>query len=98
MDALMALAHKHSLLVIEDAAESHGATYKGKKVGSFGLASTFSFYANKTMTTGEGGMVVTNNAVHTCYVCVCEYMYIYTCVRACVRARAFGWRLQVGLW
>mmetsp|Transcript_98988 Transcript_98988/g.159615 ORF Transcript_98988/g.159615 Transcript_98988/m.159615 type:complete len:458 (+) Transcript_98988:1-1374(+) len=62
MDPLLALASEHSLTVIEDAAESHGATYKGKVVGSFGAAATFSFYANKTMTTGEGGIVVTNDA------------------------------------
>ena len=62
MDPLMAIAAKHSLIVIEDAAESHGATYKGKVVGSFGCAATFSFYANKTMTTGEGGIIVTSNA------------------------------------
>ena len=52
MDPLMEIAAKHSLIVLEDAAESHGATYKGKVVGSFGCAATFSFYANKTMTTG----------------------------------------------
>ncbi|USN45012.1 MAG: DegT/DnrJ/EryC1/StrS family aminotransferase [Candidatus Woesearchaeota archaeon] len=62
MDAIMALAKKHNLNVIEDAAESHGATYKGKRVGSIGDAGCFSFYGNKIITTGEGGMVVTNNA------------------------------------
>jgi dTDP-4-amino-4,6-dideoxygalactose transaminase len=61
MDPLMDIASKHSLIVIEDAAESHGAKYKGKVVGSFGCAATFSFYANKTMTTGEGGIIVTND-------------------------------------
>ncbi|MFK8038659.1 MAG: aminotransferase class I/II-fold pyridoxal phosphate-dependent enzyme [Crocinitomicaceae bacterium] len=61
MDAIMALAKKHKLFVIEDCAEAHGATYKGRKVGSFGDISTFSFFGNKIITTGEGGMCVTNN-------------------------------------
>ncbi len=61
MEKLMRLAHKHSLAVIEDCAESHGASQNGKMTGSFGLAGCFSFYANKILTTGEGGMVVTND-------------------------------------
>jgi perosamine synthetase len=61
MDPILAIAKKHHLYVIEDAAEVHGALYKGKKCGSLGDISTFSFYANKLITTGEGGMVVTNN-------------------------------------
>ncbi len=61
MDALMALANKHSLVVIEDCAESHGATCRGRMTGSFGHMGCFSFYANKVITTGEGGMVVTND-------------------------------------
>lgn len=61
MDPIMAIAKKHNLFVIEDAAEAHGAEYKGKKVGSIGDISCFSFYANKIITTGEGGMVVTDN-------------------------------------
>ena len=61
MDPIMRIAKKHKLFIIEDAAESHGALYKNKKVGSFGDMSCFSFYANKIITTGEGGMVVTNN-------------------------------------
>jgi perosamine synthetase len=61
MDALMALANKHNLVVIEDCAESHGATCRGRMTGSFGDMGCFSFYANKVITTGEGGMVVTNN-------------------------------------
>ncbi len=61
MDAIMAIAKEHNLKVIEDSAEAHGAEYKGKKVGSFGDASTFSFFANKIITTGEGGMVLTNS-------------------------------------
>ena len=61
MHPLMALANKHKLAVIEDAAEVHGALYKGEKAGSLGDAGCFSFYANKIITTGEGGMVVTDN-------------------------------------
>ncbi|MBP9759339.1 DegT/DnrJ/EryC1/StrS aminotransferase family protein [Candidatus Dojkabacteria bacterium] len=55
------IAHKHKLLVFEDAAEAHGAKYKGKTVGGLSNASCFSFYGNKIITTGEGGMIVTNN-------------------------------------
>ncbi len=62
MDPIMTLARKHNLLVVEDAAEAHGATYKGKRVGTLADAATFSFYGNKLMTTGEGGMVVTDNS------------------------------------
>lgn len=61
MDPLMNIAEKYNLKVIEDCAEAHGAEYKGKKVGSFGDISCFSFYANKIITCGEGGMVVTNS-------------------------------------
>lgn len=62
MDPILAIAKKHNLFVIEDAAEAHGAEYKGQKVGSIGDIGCFSFYANKIITTGEGGMVTTNNA------------------------------------
>jgi perosamine synthetase len=62
MDRLIAIARKHNLVVIEDCAESHGATCRGKMTGSFGDMGCFSFYANKVITTGEGGMVVTNDA------------------------------------
>jgi len=62
MDAIMAIAEKHDLHVIEDAAEAHGGTFKGKKVGTFGIAGSFSFCQNKTFTTGgEGGMIVTDD-------------------------------------
>jgi len=61
MDPVMAIAHKHELKVIEDAAEMHGQAYNGKPCGSFGNISTFSFYPNKHITTGEGGMIVTND-------------------------------------
>jgi perosamine synthetase len=61
MDPLLAIAEKHNLVVIEDAAEVHGAEYKGRKCGSLGHLSVWSFYANKIVTTGEGGMVLTSN-------------------------------------
>jgi perosamine synthetase len=63
MDPVMALASKYRLMVIEDAAEMHGQTYRGKKCGSFGVVSVFSFYPNKLITTGEGGMLVTDDPV-----------------------------------
>lgn len=61
MDPIMEIAEKHNLYVTEDAAEAHGAEYKGRKAGSIGHVNCFSFYANKIITTGEGGMVVTND-------------------------------------
>lgn len=61
MDPILELAKKHNLVVIEDAAEAHGATYKGRLTGTMGDVSAFSFYANKIITTGEGGMVTTDN-------------------------------------
>jgi perosamine synthetase len=61
MDTVLAVARRHGLFVLEDAAEAHGALYKGKRVGSMGDISTFSFFGNKVLTTGEGGMVVTND-------------------------------------
>ncbi|MDP6648400.1 MAG: UDP-4-amino-4,6-dideoxy-N-acetyl-beta-L-altrosamine transaminase [Candidatus Woesearchaeota archaeon] len=61
MDRIMAIAEKHNLYVIEDAAHAIGTDYKGKKIGNFGNATAFSFYATKTITTAEGGMVVTND-------------------------------------
>jgi len=61
MDPVLELCAKYSLFLIEDAAEMHGQTYKGKKCGSFGDISIFSFYPNKHITTGEGGMILTNN-------------------------------------
>jgi perosamine synthetase len=61
MERVRAIADKHKLLVIEDCAESHGATVRGRMTGSFGDMGCFSFYANKIITTGEGGMVTTND-------------------------------------
>ncbi len=62
MDAIMEIAKKHNLYVIEDCAEAIGSKYKGQTVGSFGDVGCFSFFGNKTMTCGEGGMVVTSDA------------------------------------
>jgi len=62
MDELMAIARKHGLLVVEDCAEALGSLYKGRPVGSFGDAATFSFFGNKTITTGEGGMTLFRDA------------------------------------
>ena len=61
MARLNDIAQKHGLFVIEDAAEAHGAEYKGKKTGSLAHITTFSFFANKNLTTGEGGMVLTDD-------------------------------------
>ena len=61
MDPVLAMAKRHHLWVIEDAAEAHGARYKGRLCGSMGTVNAFSFYGNKIITTGEGGMVVTND-------------------------------------
>jgi perosamine synthetase len=61
MRALMAVAESRGIHVMEDAAEAHGATFEGQKAGTFGTCSAFSFYANKNLTTGEGGMVTTDD-------------------------------------
>jgi perosamine synthetase len=61
MDAVLTIADRHGLRIIEDAAEMHGQTYKGQLCGSFGDISTFSFYPNKHITTGEGGMILTDD-------------------------------------
>lgn len=62
MDPIRFLADKYNLSIIEDAAEAHGAEYKGSKAGSFGDIATFSFFANKIITSGEGGLITTNNS------------------------------------
>jgi perosamine synthetase len=61
MTPILTLAYQYGLKIIEDAAEAHGQTYQGKPCGSFGDLSTFSFYPNKLVTTGEGGMIVTDD-------------------------------------
>lgn len=62
MDAILELARRRGLAVIEDAAEAHGAEYRGRRVGALGAIGCFSFYGNKIITTGEGGMCVTDDA------------------------------------
>src|SRR4030095_5498937 len=62
MDPIISVAREHGLFVLEDAAEAHGAEYKGQRVGGLGNAAAFSFFGNKIMTTGEGGMVTTNDS------------------------------------
>lgn len=61
MDEVRRIADAHGIPVIEDAAEAHGAEVRGKRVGSLGFAATFSFYGNKIVTTGEGGMITTDD-------------------------------------
>ena len=61
MDEILTIADRHGLYVIEDACEAHGAEYKHRKIGSLGDIACFSFYGNKIITTGEGGMLVTND-------------------------------------
>ncbi len=61
MDALLQIVNDHRLLLLEDCAEAMGSRYKGKHVGSFGQIAAYSFFGNKTVTTGEGGMVVSND-------------------------------------
>jgi perosamine synthetase len=62
MDRLMKIGREHRVAVLEDAAEAHGSEYRGQRVGALGQIGCFSFYANKILTTGEGGMVVTRYA------------------------------------
>jgi dTDP-4-amino-4,6-dideoxygalactose transaminase len=74
MDAIMAIAHQHDLLVIEDAAHAHGASYKNRPAGSIGKAGSFSFQSSKNLTCGEGGAVITSDddfaeacrSIHNC--------------------------------
>lgn len=61
MDDVMAVAEEHNLIVIEDCAQAHGAEYKGRRVGSIGHSACFSFFATKNITTGEGGMILTDD-------------------------------------
>jgi perosamine synthetase len=77
MDPILEIAEKHRISVVEDAAEAHGASYKGRRAGSLGDVASFSFYSNKIITTGEGGMNVTDDKA------LAERM-------AWLRAHAFG--------
>ncbi len=61
MDQIMELIDEYNLILIEDCAQAHGAEYRGKKVGTFGKAAAFSFYPTKNMTTGEGGIILTDD-------------------------------------
>src|SRR5207247_7124008 len=61
MEPIIEVAKEHNVPVVEDAAQAHGAEYHGKKAGNLGNTACFSFYATKNMTTGEGGMIVTDN-------------------------------------
>lgn len=61
MERIERIANQHNLYIVEDCAEAHGAEYKGRKAGSFGTISCFSFFGNKVITTGEGGMCITND-------------------------------------
>ena len=74
MDPIVRIAEKHGLAIIEDACQSHGAGYKGKKAGSFGTG-TFSLYPTKNITSGEGGMITTNDPVidEKCRVIRCNW-------------------------
>lgn len=63
LDPIIELCESRNLTLIEDCAEAHGALYKGKRIGSFGKISCFSFYGNKLLTTGEGGMCLTNDPI-----------------------------------
>ncbi len=64
MDRVLSIAREHDIAVVEDAAEAHGAKYRGRRVGSIGDIGCFSFYSNKIITTGEGGMIVTQSPRH----------------------------------
>lgn len=61
LDQLTAVADKHGIMLLEDAAHAHGSEWRGRKVGSFGIGGTFSFQASKTMTAGEGGMIISDD-------------------------------------
>ncbi len=61
LDQLAAVAQKHDVALLEDAAHAHGSEWRGRKVGAFGIGGTFSFQASKTMTAGEGGMIISND-------------------------------------
>jgi perosamine synthetase len=82
MDRVMSIATKHDLPVIEDACEAIGAEYKGRKVGTFGQCAVFSFYPNKQMTTGEGGVILTDDE---------EWADLFRSLRNQGRGKGGGW-------
>jgi perosamine synthetase len=81
-DALQEIATRHDLLLIDDSCEAFGAEYRGRKVGQFGNAAAFSFYPNKPITTGEGGVIVTNDS---------EIARITRCLRNQGRSEMGSW-------
>ncbi|HNT33446.1 MAG TPA: DegT/DnrJ/EryC1/StrS family aminotransferase [bacterium] len=89
MDAILAIANKHGLKVIEDSAHAHGAEWKGKRVGALGDMGTFSFQSSKNLTSGEGGIIVTNNP---------ELADLAESIHNCGRAKGKGWyeHFQIG--
>lgn len=88
MGAIQKIAKKHNLKIIEDAAEAIGSEYYGKKAGSFGDVSCFSFHGSKTMTTGEGGMLLTDNKK------IIEKAKYYT--DHCKDSKKAFWNLEIG--
>ncbi len=88
MDPLLTLARKHNLKIIEDAAQSVGSTYKGKMAGSFGDVSCFSFHGSKTLTTGEGGMLLANDPM---IIQKARYYYDH-----CKDSKKLFWNLEIG--
>jgi dTDP-4-amino-4,6-dideoxygalactose transaminase len=82
MDPVLKVANEHDLVVIEDACEAIGAEYKGRKAGTLSHAAVFAFYPNKQMTTGEGGMIVTNNQ---------EWAHLFQSLRNQGRDTFNGW-------
>lgn len=93
MDPLYDLAHRYDLTIIEDAAEAHGAEYKNRRCGSFGDVSCFSFYANKIITTGEGGMVLTDSREYAAKARLLRNLYFGTKERFLHEDIGFNFRL-----
>jgi perosamine synthetase len=93
MAAFVRLAKKYKLFLVEDAAEAHGAEYRGQRVGSFADVSAFSFYANKIITTGEGGMVVTNSKTIARKVAILKDMAFNPAKRFIHLAVGFNYRM-----
>lgn len=88
MDALMDIAERYDVALVEDACEAVGADYKGQRVGTFGRSAVFAFYPNKQMTTGEGGMIVTDHD---------EWAYLFRSLRNQGRDGDGNWLRHVRL-